>query len=82
MILSLAAREGIEEERRKDRVSASNKIVEDKLRKDLHYDRLVSENIRLKAVLIAARNDINDWVYSKGESPQSTKVLKEIEGLL
>ena len=80
--MSLAAREGIEEEHRKNRVSASNKIVEDKLRKDLHYDRLVSENIRLKAVLIAARDDINDWVYSKGESPQSSKVLKEIEGLL
>ena len=80
--MSLAAREGQAEEERKNRVFASRKKAEAMAEKELHYQRLITENIKLKEALCMAKGDIEDWTYSQGDSPQSTKVIELINKLI
>ena len=80
--MSLAARESEEEAARKEMVFAKRKREEDAIKKDLHYHRLITENMKLKDALRMAKSDIEDWVYSKGESPESTKVIELINTLI
>lgn len=74
--------EGREEAQRKDRYFFQRRMGEEKAAKELHYQKLITENQRLKDALKMAKEDIEDWIYSKGESPQSTKVLDIINTLI
>jgi len=77
-MMNLATREGSEEQKRKESYFAARKIVEDNAEKELHYQRLITENKVLKEVLRLAEEDIKDWLYSHGESPESLKILEAI----
>jgi putative salt-induced outer membrane protein YdiY len=80
--MSLAVNVGPEEGQRKDRLFAQRRKEEEKAYKELHYQYLITENLKLKDALKLAKGDIEDWIYSLGESPQSTKVLDIIKGLI
>jgi hypothetical protein len=62
--MSLAMREHQSEADRKERVFAARKIAEDKANKELHYQRLITENLKLKETLKLAQGDISDWIGS------------------
>lgn len=80
--MSLAEREGAEEGRRKERFFAARKIQEDIAAKELHYQRLITENIKLKNVLKLAKTDLEDWIYSKGEDINTLKIISLINELV
>lgn len=80
--MSLVWREGQAEADRKERIFAARAREEAELRRELHYHQLITENVKLKDALRLAKSDIEDWVYSKGDSPQSTEVIALIDTLL
>lgn len=80
--MSLAVREGQAEAERKERVFTARKEKEYLVNKELHYQRLITENMKLKEALKLAKTDIEGWIYSKGDCPQSAKVIKTIDGLV
>lgn len=70
--------EGREEAARKERFFRTREAEEAKAAKELHYQRLITENAKLKDALKMAIDDIEDWMAARGEDPNSRKLVTDI----